>query len=107
MKTNYSTIILRYVHDVVTGEFANIGVVLYAPEQRFLQARFTTSYERLEAMFLKIDRLHFSALMRCLANGFDGMGAQIQNSATIPPVNSLSEMVKRILPPDDSSLQWS
>lgn len=33
MKTNYSTIILRYVHDVVTGEFANIGVVLYAPAQ--------------------------------------------------------------------------
>ena len=33
MKTNYSTIILRYIHDVVTGEFANIGVVLYAPDQ--------------------------------------------------------------------------
>jgi hypothetical protein len=107
MKTTYSTITLRYVHDVVTGEFANIGVVLYAPEQRFLEARLSTSCERLNAMFLRIDHQHFSALMRCLANGFDDMGAQIQNSATVPPVNSLSEMVKRILPPDDSSLQWS
>ena len=48
MKTTYSTITLRYVHDVVTGEFANIGVVLYAPEQRLLEARFTQSYERLK-----------------------------------------------------------
>src|SRR5207249_2292563 len=37
MKTTYSTITLRYLHDVVTGEFANIGVVLYSPEQRFLE----------------------------------------------------------------------
>ncbi|MBI3415193.1 MAG: DUF3037 domain-containing protein [Verrucomicrobia bacterium] len=107
MKISCSTVTLRYVHDVVTGEFANIGVVLYAPKQRFLKARFTTSHGRLDAMFLKIDRLHFSALMRCLANGFDDMGTQIQNSATAPPLNSLSEMVNGILPPDDSSLQWS
>lgn len=34
MKTTYSTITLRYVHDVVTGEFANIGVVLYPPDKQ-------------------------------------------------------------------------
>src|SRR5712672_1684053 len=107
MKTNYSTIILRYVHDVVTGEFANIGVVLYAPEQRFLEARFATSYERLNAIFLKIDHLHFRALMRYMANGFEGIGTEIRDGLNIPPVNGLSEIVRQILPPDDSSLQWS
>jgi len=107
MKTNYSTIILRYIHDVVTGEFANIGVVLYAPDQRFLEARFTTSYERLNAIFLKIDHLHFRALMRYLTNRFEEMGAEIRDDLHVPPVTALSEMVRRILPPDDSSLQWS
>ena len=81
MKTNYSTLILRYVHDVVTGEFANIGVVLYAPDQRFLEARFATSYERLNAIFLKIDHLHFRALMRYMTNRFEELGAEIENSA--------------------------
>ncbi len=38
MKTPYSFVTLHYVHDVVTGEFANVGVVLYAPEQRLLLA---------------------------------------------------------------------
>src|SRR5437868_3074453 len=107
MKTNYSTIILRYVHDVVTGEFANIGVVLYAPDQRFLEARFATSYERLNAIFLKIDHLHFRALMRYMANRFEELGGEIRDGLNVPPVNALSEIVKQVLPPDDSSLQWS
>ena len=107
MKTNYSTIILRYVHDVVTGEFANIGVVLYAPDQRFLEARFATSYERLNAIFLKIDHLHFRALMRYMANRFEQLGGEIRDGLDVAPVNALSEIVKQVLPPDDSSLQWS
>jgi hypothetical protein len=107
MKIPYSTIALRYVHDVVTGEFANIGVVLYAPEQRFLDARFTTSYERLNAIFLKIDHQHFRALMRYLANKFEEIAAEMRDGLKLSPVTSLTEIVRRVLPPDDSSLQWS
>jgi len=107
MKTTYSNITLRYVHDVVTGEFANIGVVLYAPEQRFLEARFTTSYERLNAIFLKIDHPHYRALMRYMANRFEEIAADIRDGLHIPPVTTLNEIVRQVLPPDDSSLQWS
>jgi len=96
MKTTYSTITLRYIHDVVTGEFVNIGVVLYAPEQRFLDARFTTSYERLNAAFLKIDHLHFRALMRYMANRFEELGGEVRDGL-IPPAG-LSELVKQVLP---------
>jgi hypothetical protein len=107
MKTTYSTITLRYLHDVVTGEFANIGVVLYSPEQRYLEARFITSYERLNAIFLKIDHLHYRALMRYLANRFDEIAADIRDGLHVPPVTGLKEIVRQVLPPDDSSLQWS
>ena len=107
MKTTYSTITLRYLHDVVTGEFANIGVVLYSAEQRYLEARFTTSYERLNAIFLKIDHLHYRALMRYLANRFDEIAADIRDGLHVPPVTGLKEIVRQVLPPDDSSLQWS
>ncbi len=107
MNTAYSNITLHYVHDVVTGEFANIGVVVYAPQQRFLDARFTSSYERLNAMFLKIDHLHFRALMRYMANRFDEIAIDIRDGLKLQPVTSLSEIVQQVLPPDDSSLQWS
>jgi hypothetical protein len=107
MKTTYSNITLRYLHDVVTGEFANIGVVLYAPDLRFLEARFSTSYERLNAVFLKIDHLHFRALMRYMANRFDQIAVEIRDGLDVPPVTALNEIVRQVLPPDDSSLQWS
>jgi hypothetical protein len=107
MNTTYNATTLRYVHDVVTGEFANIGVVLYSPEQRYLEARFTTSYERLNAIFLKIDHLHFRALMRYMANRFDEIAADIRNGLDVPPVTALKDIVRQVLPPDDSSLQWS
>lgn len=107
MKTPYSSIGLRYVHDVVTGEFANIGVVVYAPEQRFLDARFTTSYERLNAIFLKIDHQNFRSVMRYLANRFEELAADIRDGLKLSPVTSLTDLVRQVLPQDDSSLQWS
>lgn len=107
MKTTYSTITLRYVHDVVTGEFANIGVVLYSADQRFLEARFTSSYERLNAIFLRIDHLHYRALIRYMSNRFDEIAADIRDGLEVSPVTALKEIVRKVLPPDDSSLQWS
>lgn len=95
------------MHDVVTGEFANVGLVLYVPGQRFLEARFTTSYERLNAIFLNIDHLQFRALMRYFANKFEELGAEIRDGLNVPPVTALTEIVRKVLPPDDSSLQWS
>ncbi|HEY3901119.1 MAG TPA: DUF3037 domain-containing protein [Chthoniobacter sp.] len=107
MKTAYSCLTLRYVHDVVTGEFANVGVVVYAPAGRFLEARFTSSYERLNSMFLKIDHAHFRSLMRYLANSFEELAAEVRDGFMVPPLDALGELARKILPADDSSLQWS
>jgi len=107
MKIAYGTITLRYVHDVITGEFANVGVVLYAPEQRFFDARFTTSYERLNAMFLKVDHAHFRSLMRYLTNRFEELSLEIRDGLARPTLEHLPDLVRQILPQDDSSLQWS
>ena len=107
MKTAYSFVTLRYVHDVVTGEFANVGVVLYAPEQRYLEARFTSSYERLNALFVKIDHANYRNLIRHLDNRFTELAAEIREGLNLGPVQGIEELVRRVLPADDSSLQWS
>jgi hypothetical protein len=107
MKTAYSYVTLRYVHDVVTGEFANVGVVVYAPEQRLLASRFTPSYERLNAIFLAIDHAHYRALIRYLSNRFEEISKELRDSLEKPAISALSDIVRRVLPPDDSSLQWS
>jgi hypothetical protein len=95
------------VHDVVTGEFANVGVVLYAPAERYLEARFTSSYERLNALFVKIDHANYRNLIRYLSNRFVELAAEMRGCLDLAPVQGIEELVRRVLPPDDSSLQWS
>lgn len=107
MKTAYTFVTLRYVHDVVTGEFANVGVVLYAPDERYLEARFTSSYERLNAFFVKIDHANYRNLIRHLASRFVELASAIREGLNLVPVHDIEELVRRVLPPDDSSLQWS
>lgn len=107
MKTAYTFVTLRYVHDVVTGEFANVGIVLYAPDERYLEARFTTSYERLNALFVKIDHANYRSLIRYLSNRFVELATDVREGLNLVPVQGIDELVRRVLPPDDSSLQWS
>ena len=107
MKTAYTFVTLRYVHDVVTGEFANVGVVLFAPGERYLEARFTTSYERLNALFVKIDHANYRNLIRYLSNRFVELAAEMRTGLDLVPLQGVEELVRRVLPKDDSSLQWS
>ena len=44
---SYTYAVLRYVHDVTSGEFVNVGVALYAPQARYLGALCRTIYGRL------------------------------------------------------------
>lgn len=50
MKT-YQYQVLRYLHDHVTGEFVNVGLVFYEPETRFLRAQVIPKTQRLTDFF--------------------------------------------------------
>ncbi|MBP6600902.1 MAG: DUF3037 domain-containing protein [Verrucomicrobiales bacterium] len=43
----YSFCFLRYVHDPLSAEFVNVGVVLWAPQSRYLGYQFPLNYRRL------------------------------------------------------------
>ena len=110
MKTAYSFVVLRYVHDVMTGEFVNIGVALYAPGVKYLGGLCNTRYGRLTNLFGKgeIDGEFFRGLMRYIEARFDELGDKLRNELPLhgQPFD-IMEIAKSILPPDDSSLQWS
>ena len=107
MKTTYSMITLRYVHDVVTGSLRTSGWCFTRPSGGFWKRVSPPRSERLNAIFLKIDHAHFRAMMRYMANEFDEVSAEIRDGLSVPPVTALTEIARRVLPQDDSSLQWS
>ena len=77
MKIPYSFSVLRYIHDIVTGEFINIGVVLYAPKAKYLSAMCTSRYGRLSKMFSNIDGDHFRQVVRYIQTRLEEEGERL------------------------------
>jgi hypothetical protein len=108
MKVTYTFTVLRYVHDVTTGEFANVGVALYSPEAKYVGAICTPRYGRVNRMFLDIDPSHFKSLMRYIQSRFEEYGERLQTELLFDSLpKTVIEIARGILPSDDSSLQWS
>ncbi len=105
--TTYTYTVLRYVHDTTTGEFVNVGVALYAPQMRYASALCRSTYGRLSKVFPGINAEHFKNLMRHIQARFEEFGEQLSSQLPLEPVNTVEEFARRILPADDSALQWA
>jgi hypothetical protein len=105
-KTPYSYTVLRYMHDVATGEFVNVGVVMFAPGERFLGAMFRTTFKRVKSLFPTLHSDAFKASMRALDASFKERKAEL-NVNNLNGAKTALDIATNILPKDDSSLQWS
>ena len=103
----YTYSILRYVHDVTSGEFVNVGVALYSPQARYLSALCRPTYSRLSKLFPGMNPEHFKTLMRHIQGRFEERGERMANELELSSPKSVLEIAQSILPKDDSSLQWS
>jgi AcrR family transcriptional regulator len=107
MRTPYSFSVLRYVHDPVTQEFVNIGVAVYSGEAGFLRAMCTTHYARITRMFAKIDGNHFRQLTHYVQDKISEIGLSLPSALPFEPRLTIEHLLARVLPPDDSSVQFS
>ena len=106
----YSYIVLRYVHDIGTGEFINVGIVLMAQSGSYRAAKFKTAYGRLKKAFPSVDTEVYRTRMRRLQATFDRYtDGDIYATSAINTVsaNPLEQLVHSVIRVDDSSLQWS
>lgn len=109
-RTPYSYIILRYVHDVVTGEFINVGVVLLGAHGAYVGAKFKTTYGRVKKVFPTIDSDVFRSRMRRLQATFDQVSEghfEALSQSSSGELTSIQQLAHSVIRPDDSSLQWS
>lgn len=102
----YSFATLRYVHDVVTEEFVNVGVALYSRAAAFVGATFTTSYQRIVSTFGSFDGQFYRHLVRRLEDSFEELQEHLFRGVQHPP-DDIADILAMTLPKDDSSLQFS
>ena len=83
MKTTFTYTVLRYVHDVATGEFVNMGVALYAPETKYVSGICNTRYGRLSKMFLDVNGDHLRSVMRFIQARFEEFSAKLNGELSL------------------------
>jgi hypothetical protein len=103
MKTFYYQI-LRYIHDQFTGEFVNLGVVIYSPNEMFLKAKVTQRYTRITSMFPEANGKYIINSARYLENQINHQYAPRLNEL-FPLSPKMEHITSEILRKDDSSLQ--
>lgn len=101
----YQYQIIRYMHDQFTGEFVNVGVVLYAPEKKFLQAKILKRYSRISQFFGGIKGDFLIAALKRFENLIQESSEKLKEFSSTK--KSVDEFTAAILIKDDSALQMS
>jgi hypothetical protein len=91
----------------MTGEFINVGVILYVPSDALVDVRVRPSIGRLRRVFPDLDREAFSRAMRATERSIRKLAVTLRNDGLFASKGDAATIASRALPQDDSSLQWS
>ncbi len=105
----YSYAFLRYRQNTEAGEFANIGVALWAPESRFLGFQGSRRFSRLTHFFGDLDKDGYRLLVAHAERRFDLLNEHLQaDSLRLEPLpESVRELALQVVPEDEGSVFWS
>ncbi|MCC5934452.1 MAG: DUF3037 domain-containing protein [Balneolales bacterium] len=103
----YEYQILRYVPDQVSGEFLNVGVILYGNAEQELYAEFASSRQRMSAFFQGIESAHILKRLRNMQAKAAGFQKQLKQELVFPSNRSVTFFAEQLIPKDDSALQFS
>ena len=106
-KQAYSYTVLRYIHDVVSGEALNVGVVMHAPATGFLKARTRNTIGRLKQAFPDLDCAAFVDTMQAVDRGFSAVAMRASEVPLFDARTDARTHALKVLPDDDSALRWS
>lgn len=104
----YSYCFLRYRQNAEAGEFANIGVALWAPKARFLGFQGSPRYSRLTHFFGDLDREGYRLLVAHVERRFDVLAGRLEDDALAleTPAQSVRDFALQVVPEDDGAVQW-
>lgn len=97
--------IVRYTPDRVTGEFVNVGIVVYQQDTNFLQGKFINKYSRISQFFSDVNGHHIVSSLKHFEKELSVLSERLSELFT--NYRLVSEITSSILPQDDSALTCS
>lgn len=106
----YSFCFLRYVHEPLSGEFANVGVLLWAPQSNFLGFKASQKYTRLSHFFYDFQPQDHRQMIARIDTQFRKLAKELADTQRLPfpdEPESARDLAFKLIPHDDAALQWS
>ncbi len=106
-KEPYSYVVLRYIHDVLTGEFVNVGLVMVVPGRPLILTKARKTFGRIKNVFPDLDGDSYKRAIEAIGRGMKGVERSLKSEGLFKGDKTARDYARIALPPDDSSLQWS
>lgn len=106
-KHSYTYSVLRYIHDIVTGEFINVGIVMHVPSLQLLKSETRSTIGRLKGAFPDLDRTAFHSAMSAVKRSTKQLSKDLGANTLQFEDSDALYFARKIIGSDDSSLQWS
>jgi hypothetical protein len=99
--------ILRFLPDMVSGEFVNLGIVAFDPENRVLKSKFINRIGSISSYFTNINSRYLIKSVKVVQNQLDIVSAQLNTEFAFEISSLLEHITRQVLPKDDSALIFS
>ncbi len=101
--------IIRYLHDRTTGEFVNVGIVLFESESRFLDAKVLSRFSRISNFFEEFNGYFLISTLKHFQKEIRSINVDLLFFNSTDFIKSsdklgLAGITSKILIPDDSAL---
>lgn len=101
----YQYQIIRYVHDHFTGEFVNVGVVLFSKEHQFLGCKTIRKYQRITHLFPEAQGKTIARILRTIEHGINTESKKLVELFSLP--DQLDAIVNQVISNDNNAFQFT
>lgn len=110
IERSYSYAILRYVHDPITAEFVNIGLLLFSPsqggERPTVIGKVNRRIGRIRQLFPDVRRASFTTSADLIDRSLSRACASFSKADLFETSVKIDQVIRRVSPTDDSSIVW-
>ncbi|MEH6306188.1 DUF3037 domain-containing protein [Olivibacter sp. CPCC 100613] len=99
--------ILRFQPDKISGEFLNLGVVIFDPSTQALAFDILRKAGGVSDVFHGINTRYLSKQLNYIATGLSRISKELLSEFKFQNVENIEELTKTVFPKDDSSLFFS
>ena len=105
-RVGFTYVPLRFFPDVTTGEFVNVGIVVFSPDVAFFGGAFSVPVHRLKALAPTVNEWAVQESVNAIADWVAHTRAKVARSGVPRGFQTVLQLARGALPSDDSGLQW-